>query len=80
MTSASVFTLISGKLNANEDTAQIWSDGHYVIGDATVSVNADGYNSIYVYTGKGYYDENGGRVETGDSHVRVWTNQEITQP
>lgn len=47
VTTPSVFTLNSGNL---ADTTQIWSDGTYVSGSATVTVNALGYSVYQVGT------------------------------
>lgn len=51
---ASIFTLNGGSLTEN---IQIWSDGKYVSGAATVTVNAAGYNKfrsgeVFIWTNK----------------------------
>jgi len=59
VTTPSAFTLISGSL---AESNQIWSDGKYVTGSATVNVTADGYSEYAIAGGT----------------VIIWTNQPLT--
>lgn len=66
VTEASTLTFNSGTLS---EAAQIWSDGHYVTNGAMVTVEAPGFEEVYVAKADHYYTP----INTAKA-TRVWTS------